>query len=279
MNNNKIALVVIVYGKALEDALTIQSLLGFERKLDHLLIVNNGPTVIDENSAVLSALAQKHHHIVLENQVQNKPLSWIYNDFIQQYDADRYAFFDDDTVVSREYCEKILFDTEYYHLGLPSIRSIHDGNAYYPVISSSPKEVQEGYYQYNKGTYSIGSGLIVSRDLKKTLIDAFGEVFDHHFAFYGVDISLFRRLDKLQCSDQFIVNTRAELSHHLSKFSKEISDFRKKELLIDQILQFRWYRTNTKYIFKIVVGMLLHLKIAELRLVLKTFIEGKHPRC
>lgn len=91
--------------------------------------------------------------------------------------------------------------------------------------------------------------------------------------------SLLRRLDKLQCSDQFIVNTRAELSHHLSKFSKEISDFRKKELLIDQILQFRWYRTNTKYIFKIVVGMLLHLKIAELRLVLKTFIEGKHPRC
>ncbi len=93
MNNNKIALVVIVYGKALEDALTIQSLLGFERKLDHLLIVNNGPAAIDENSAVLSALAQKHHHVVLENQVQNKPLSWIYNDFIQQYDADRYAVF------------------------------------------------------------------------------------------------------------------------------------------------------------------------------------------
>ena len=279
MNNNKIALVVIVYGKALEDALTIQSLLGFERKLDHLLIVNNGPTVIDENSAVLPALVQKHHHVVLENQVQNKPLSWIYNDFIQQYDADRYAVFDDDTMVSREYCEKILFDTESYHLGLPSIRSSHDGKAYYPVISSSPKETQEGYYQYDKGTYSIGSGLIISRDLKKTLIDAFGGVFDHHFAFYGVDISLFRRLDKLQYSDQFIVNTRAELSHHLSKFNNEISDFRKKELLIDQILQFRWYRTNTKYIFRIVAGMLLKLRIAELRLVIKTFIEGKHPRC
>ena len=83
----------------------------------------------------------------------------------------------------------------------------------------------------------------------------------------------------MQYSDQFIVNTRAELSHHLSKFNNEISDFRKKELLIDQILQFRWYRTNTKYIFRIVAGMLLKLRIAELRLVIKTFIEGKHPRC
>ena len=66
------------------------------------------------------------------------------------------------------------------------------------MISSSPKEVQEGYYQYNKGTYSIGSGLIVSRDLKKTLIDAFGEVFDHHFAFM---VSIFHYLeDWINCN-------------------------------------------------------------------------------
>jgi len=129
MNNNKIALVVIVYGKALEDALTIQSLLGFERKLDYLLIVNNGPTVIDENSTLLSTLAQKHHHVVLENQVQNKPLSWIYNDFIQQYDADYYVLFDDDTEINIEY-QNMLFTVQGIDIELPKIISMSDNVQY-----------------------------------------------------------------------------------------------------------------------------------------------------
>lgn len=277
--SNKIALVVVIFNKKLDESETIKSLLGFNKAIDSLLIVNNGPTEIDGDDVILSELEKIHHKVVLENQIQNKPLSWIYNDFIKQYKVDRYAIFDDDTIISIEYCEKILFDTGHYDLGLPSIKSSHDGKVYYPVVRSYPKEPQEEYYQYDKTTYSIGSGLVIGCGLKKMMINEFGEVFDHHFALYGVDISLFRRLNRLQYTDKLIVNTQAELSHYLSKFSKDISDFRKKELLIDQVLQFRWYRNNTKHISSMILGLILKFKVAELRLIFKTFFEGKHPRC
>lgn len=42
--------------------------------------------------------------------MQNKPLSWIYNDLIEGDDADYYVLFDDDTIINAEY-EKHLFET------------------------------------------------------------------------------------------------------------------------------------------------------------------------
>ncbi|MFX9107569.1 glycosyltransferase, partial [Acinetobacter baumannii] len=169
MNNNKIALVVIVYGKALEDAMTIQSLLSFEEKLEHLLIVNNGPAVIDENSAVLTSLAQKHHHVVLENQVQNKPLSWIYNDFIQQYDADYYVLFDDDTEINPEYQRKI-FIMQGVDIELPKIISMNDKAQYYPLVDGVIEQ-KDGIISNAKEIFSIGSGLVISKDIKQYFIE------------------------------------------------------------------------------------------------------------
>lgn len=274
-----IAMVVILYGKRFEESKTLQSLMRFSHQLDQLLIVNNGPESLDSHDSFFIALSKKHKHVEFENQIQNKPLSWIYNDFIRKYNADRYVIFDDDTIIPIEYCEKILFDTGCYDLGLPSIKSSHDNKIYYPVINSRCKEVLEKYYQYSKGTYSIGSGIVISNDLKKQMLKEFDGVFDHHFALYGVDISLFRRLDKLKNSGKIVINTRAELFHYLSKFDNEISDFRRKELLIDQMLQFRWYKVNKKQVIRMILGMVVRLRISELGLVLKTFIKGKHPRC
>ena len=57
--------------------------------------------------------------------MQNKPLSWIYNDFIQQYDADYYVLFDDDTEINIEY-QNILFTAQDIDIELPKIISMSD---------------------------------------------------------------------------------------------------------------------------------------------------------
>ncbi|MCF1282590.1 glycosyltransferase family 2 protein [Acinetobacter pittii] len=279
MNNNKTALVVIVYGKALEDALTIQSLLGFERKLDHLLIVNNGPTVIDENSAVLSALAQKHHHVVLENQVQNKPLSWIYNDFIQQYDADYYVLFDDDTEINIEY-QNILFTAQDIDIELPKIISMSDNVQYYPLVNGAIEQ-KDGIISNAKEIFSIGSGLVISKGVKLYFIENKMELFDSHFALYGVDFSFFRKINCIeQKSKVFNISSRSYINHSLSRAEKEISEWREKERLYDLVLTLKYYYSYAELrILKLFFKKILGGKMNDALLVLRTAFNGAHPRC
>lgn len=279
MNNNKTALVVIVYGKALEDALTIQSLLGFERKLDHLLIVNNGPTVIDENSAVLPALAQKHHHVVLENQVQNKPLSWIYNDFIQQYDADYYVLFDDDTEINIEY-QNILFTAQDIDIELPKIISMSDNVQYYPLVNGAIEQ-KDGIISNAKEIFSIGSGLVISKGVKLYFIENKMELFDSHFALYGVDFSFFRKINCIeQKSKVFNISSRSYINHSLSRAEKEISEWREKERLYDLVLTLKYYYSYAELrILKLFFKKILGGKMNDALLVLRTAFNGAHPRC
>nr|AHB32695.1 Gtr78 [Acinetobacter baumannii] len=279
MNNNKIALVVIVYGKALEDAMTIQSLLSFEEKLEHLLIVNNGPAVIDENSAVLTSLAQKHHHVVLENQVQNKPLSWIYNDFIQQYDADYYVLFDDDTEINIEY-QNMLFTAQDIDIELPKIISMSDKAQYYPLVDGVIEQ-KDGIISNAKEVFSIGSGLVISKGVKEYFIENKMELFDSHFALYGVDFSFFRKINRIkQKSKVFNISSRSYINHSLSRAEKETSEWRDKERLYDLVLTLKYYYSYAELrILKLFLRKILGGKIKDALLILSTAFNGAHPRC
>lgn len=280
MNNNKIALVVIVYGKALEDAMTIQSLLSFEEKLEHLLIVNNGPAVIDENSAVLTSLAQKHHHVVLENQVQNKPLSWIYNDFIQQYDADYYVLFDDDTEINPEYQRKI-FIMQGVNIELPKIISMNDKTQYYPLVDGVIEQ-KDGIISNAKEIFSIGSGLVISKDIKQYFIENKIELFDSHFALYGVDFSFFRKINHIakQKNIIFSISSNIYIKHSLSRTEKETNAWRDKERLYDLVLTLKYYYSYAELrILKLFFKKILGGKIKDALLILSTAFNGAHPRC
>ncbi|MHC3137755.1 glycosyltransferase family 2 protein [Acinetobacter nosocomialis] len=105
----KVVMVVVLYNKTLKESSTLQSLLSFTHPLDHLVIINNGPKniIVDD---FFEKLRDKHLKVTLENHLQNKPLSWIYNDLIEGDDADYYVLFDDDTIINAEY-EKHLFET------------------------------------------------------------------------------------------------------------------------------------------------------------------------
>lgn len=161
----KIALVVIIYGKTLEKSLTIQDLLKFKYPLSQLLIVNNGPEAISESDLYIKELCQIHQKVTLQNQLQNKPLSWIYNDFIQDYDVDYYVLFDDDTEINQQY-QDVLFNLKDVDFELPEIRARCDLKPHFPMVNSQLLK-QRGDIVKPSSIYSVGSGLVISNRIKE----------------------------------------------------------------------------------------------------------------
>lgn len=277
--SNKIALVVVVFDKKLYESETIKSLLGFNKAIDSLLIVNNGPTEIDEDDVILSELEKTHRKVVLENQIQNKPLSWIYNEFIQDYESDYYVFFDDDTEINAEY-EYQMFNMKKIDIELPKIISINDKVQYYPVVNSIVRE-SEGKITDGKEIFSIGSGLIISKVVKEFFLERKIEIFDSNFALYGVDFSFFRKLNKIQKNNiKFNISSSTYLNHSLSRAEKNKSIWRENERLIDNILTLKYYSNYTIIRLLIVVlKIIINRKPKDILLIGNIFVKGCHPRC
>ncbi len=273
----KIAVVVILYGKRFEESKTLQSLIEFSHRLDQLLIVNNGPESLDSHDPFFIALSKKHKHVEFENQIQNKPLSWIYNDFINSIDADYYVLFDDDTEINPDY-ESFLFQMNNIDLELPKIISIIDKKQYYP--KHNEKIVFEnGLIKSGGELFSIGSGLIISNKIKNTFKKYNLELFDSRFALYGVDFSFFRRLNKLG-RDGFLISSQTFLNHSLSGAEGVIAKWRKKERLYDEILTIKYYRPLPYLRFiKVIYKNTLSSNSSSIFEMLKIYFYGKHPRC
>lgn len=278
----KIALVVIVYGKTLQQSLTIQDLLKFKYPLSQLLIVNNGPEKISENDLYIQQLGQIHHQVILQNQLQNKPLSWIYNDFIQSCTADYYVLFDDDTEINQQY-QDILFNLHDVDLELPEIRARCDLKPRFPLVNSKLLNQRGDIIQPNS-IYSVGSGLIISNNIKNFFKEKNIEIFDSHFAFYGVDTTFFIRMNQfIQQGHQFKLSSNTYLNHSLSLTEEALTPWRKNEFIYENILTLKYYSSNmitmNLKLIKLIFRKMKKGELAELKIALKTFITGKHPRC
>ncbi|ENU81551.1 hypothetical protein F975_00159 [Acinetobacter sp. ANC 3789] len=278
----KIALVVIVYGKTLEKSLTIHDLLKFKYPLSQLLIVNNGPEAISENDLCIQELSQIHQQVTLQNQLQNKPLSWIYNDFIQDYDADYYVLFDDDTEINEQY-QDVLFNLNDVDFELPEIRARCDLKPRFPMVNSKLLQ-QRGDIIQPSSIYSVGSGLIISNRIKTFFKLQNMEIFDSHFAFYGVDTTFFTRINQfIQQGHQFKFSSNTCLNHSLSLTEEELTPWRRDEFIYENVLTLKYYSSSTwsrsLKLFKLIYRKLIKFSFHDVNLVLKTFIRGKHPRC
>lgn len=272
-----IAMVVILYGKRFEESKTLQSLMRFSHQLDQLLIVNNGPESLDKHDPFFIALSKKHKHVEFENQIQNKPLSWIYNDFINFIDADYYVLFDDDTEINFDY-ESSLFQMDNIDLELPKIISIIDKKQYYPKLNE--QIISENSVIESRGElFSIGSGLIISNKIKNTFKKYNLELFDSRFALYGVDFSFFRRLNKLG-RDGFLISTQTFLNHSLSRAEGMIAKWRAKERLYDEVLTIKYYKSfSFLRVLKAIFKYSLKLNVYYILKIFSIYFRGKHPRC
>ena len=273
-----IAMVVILYGKRFEESKTLQSLIEFSHQLDQLLIVNNGPESLDSHDPFFIALSKKHKHVEFENQIQNKPLSWIYNDFINSIDADYYALFDDDTEINLDY-ETYLFHMDNIDLELPKIISIVDKKQYYPILNRK-LVLEKGLIESKENLFSIGSGLILSKKIKNFFLTNHKELFDPRFALYGVDISFFRRLNKLGRID-LLISSQTFLNHSLSRIEEENTNpWRQKERLYDEVLSIKYYSKYTLFnIIKLSFKKIKRKEYNDFFNVIYIYILGNHPRC
>lgn len=268
---------ILLYNKETLDSQTVQSLLypRNDTKSASLIIWNNGPSEITLD--IDEATKDKWQHIELIQTLDNKPLSYIYNEVIERYHADRYVFLDDDSQLTAEYLAAVASNQA--GVAVPTIYS--HGEHRSPTVSG---KFNPGPYQITDKVIAIGSGIGVRHDIAQQLKAHYGDVFDSRFAFYGVDTTFFLRLHALGLSNQ--VEIIAGFEHSLSRLENEsqtMSQFRQVERAYDLGLTLRHYMPWPKALFvllKQVVKLALgKLTCLQLKLYLKAYKDGCHPKC
>lgn len=268
---------MILYGKNFVESETLKSIVNFENKIDNLVIVNNGPVALNNEDGFLELLKLKHHQVYFNEYLENKPLSWIYNRFVEDFSSDFYIFFDDDTHISEDN-EKLIFNLSDTDIELPKIYATQDKKQYYPIVN---REIYTSHSLINKYSeiYSIGSGLIFSKKVKETFKENNLELFDSKFALYGVDTSFFRKINFLNSKGViFKVSSLISIDHSLSRTEGRISEWRYIERLYDHTLSIKYYqKLKILRLIKLLLKNTLYLN--RIKIILKTYLNGFHPRC
>lgn len=278
--NAKVAIIVVIYNKDVADSNTINTLLKYDLPNSLLVIHNNGPEELVIPDFVIKHFRDLSVQLTLVNCVSNKPLSKVYNEFIFEYkDVDKYVILDDDTDVTGSFIESI-YDSEVCDLQLPLIISKQNGEIYYPIEFG--KVVNKTKKLDPKNTFSIGSGLIIDKNLVSIFYENDMQLFDENYALYGVDVSLFRRIWILTDKGcRFNLTSSSFLTHSLSRTEGNESSFRHRERLIDFAITVRQYY-SIRYLLSFVKRFfikVLSLKFSDAYIMLDAFINGCHPRC
>lgn len=166
-----------------------------------------------------------------------------------------------------------------YDLELPKIVSRVDQVIYYPLHYDCVVN-HNGFIEV-VGTHSIGSGLIFTKDLVLTFQKHNLKLFDEHYALYGVDVSLFRRMWRLvKQGEHFKLKSSCVLLHSLSRTEGPESKFRRTERLIDFAISVRRYPSLRSYASFIKKGgrQLIGFNFSDIKIMLVSYISGIHPR-
>lgn len=229
--------VVLLYNKNYNESKTLTRLLEFSNiiKGSKVVLWNNGPNCLYE-VGVFEPYTDKLSFEFKET-VNNESLSKIYNAFIKENNSDFYVILDDDSDLTLDYITELVDLEEKCLIATPIISD--NNNFHYPVYQG--KVVDKAPKFASEPLFSIGSGLVISHELKLFFLKTYGEVFDERFYFYGVDTSFFYRLFLNKLTGEIKVINGFE--HSLSKLSKSqsLSKFRKLERSYDWGMQLRWY--------------------------------------
>lgn len=270
---------VLIYNKKLEDSCTLKALKALlhddsQYHSKKIIIWNNGPSLI---SIDLDNASNYLQGIELIQTLDNKPLSYIYNQVIDIYPAERYVFLDDDSQLTETYLMAMASSNA--GVAVPAILS--HGEYRSPTVSG---KFNPGPYQVTDKVIAIGSGIGVRHDIAQKIKNHYGDVFDSRFALYGVDTTFFLRLHQLGLSDQ--VEMIDGFEHSLSRLESEsqaMSRFRQVERAYDLGLTMRHYTPWKQAIFvifkqavKLTLGKLTWLQFVAL---CKAFKTGRHPKC
>ncbi|MFV7966251.1 hypothetical protein ACKT82_06250 [Escherichia coli] len=274
-------LLVILYNKQIVESSTLLSLSKSDYKGD-VVIFNNGPLPVSNTCATLLAMKQDNRIVRIEEDLNNRPLSIIYNDFLELIGYDNYFIFDDDTVIPNDFFSAKIRNN--CQLSLPLILSEKTNIIHYPKINGEPCNIDVLLVKDIDDVISIGSGLMIHRFLIDIFKKNHQKLFDEKFALYGVDYSLFRRISKLKSNDVKIkIDISGVLKHSLSSEENNVSSFRTRERLIDLILNKIYYSEHGRLynflsIGKTIIEQILSMNIYNVFVIIRVLCHGQHPR-
>lgn len=276
----KTCILILLYDKEVKDSSTFNTIMGHKELLDYntsIIIWNNGPSLIKEIPTFLC----ENFKIKLIQSIENKSLSCIYNDVLKNNNADRYIILDDDSSLNKEYI-KDAYQISNDQIGVPEIWS--KNNKISPRYRNNviyDAEVLEEKYEF----MSIGSGLVIGKNVLKIFENEFGSVFDERFVFYGVDTTFFFRLRLIKLYSN--IKIIRGFQHSLSKFDEDKQSlFRIKERSYDMALSNKYYNSlfdRNIYNIRVLISFFLQKlrgkkPLYNLKYYIKAYIKGRHYR-
>ena len=267
-------MLVVLYNQQIEDSKTLSCLVKIKKDYQncHLVIWNNGPHCLKNKDCDQFTTLGLTYQLI--ETLENRPLSHIYNQFIQANNADKYIILDHDSSLSFEYWDSLNATDNL--LLLPKITS-------HGKMCSPSKLPQNGHKYKTKQKFSaITSGMILSNELTNIVKAKYNDIFDESYAFYGIDTSFMLRMKYLSLCDQISVIDGFE--HSLSKNEQELEEtklFRAREMAISTALTTRYYPSYSS-IRRFIKSILRSIRkkndypIGEMFIAL---ISGKHPKC
>jgi hypothetical protein len=264
MNKYKLILVV-THNKEPESVVTVNSLrsLGIINNKEYKIVVwVNESNIINKHLEGADVILSK----------ANENLSFIYNEVIHNRYAgyESITIFDDDTDVDKSLFESDNIEGPY--VLAPTV--LYKDKKVYPIKIINNQVV--GNEKYLTGIKSINSGLTISKEAVDILQKEYGTVFDSRFSFYGVDFSLFYRLNDI---NEIKIAQIGNIEHSLSRLEAkyEVNSFRWKQKIFENILMARNYpKYNSKVIFvKVLVKIIISLNISTIKQTLKVMVHNK----
>ncbi|HAW9460677.1 TPA: glycosyltransferase family 2 protein, partial [Escherichia coli] len=281
----RLTIIIVIYGKECFDSRTLQSLkLCPLHQNITLFIFNNGPRLLSEDKCYElfdEQIKKNKINLILKQNINNIPLSVIYNDAIKENAAsDYFMILDDDTEIPSSYfafnANRFDFD-----LSVPLIKTGESEEFFYPIVDGIIPIKKQSVDDYEE-IYTISSGLMISKSLTETFKCYFNDVFDTRFAFYGIDFNFFRRLRIIKHHGHYFRLFIAEpIRHSLSRFDGEQTEWRNIERIYDVVLSLKYYekRNMVKVVklARLVSSSLLKFKFRSIKAIFYSLLVGMHP--
>ena len=271
------SIIILLYNCEIYRSQTIRSILASKLSFENvnLVIWNNGPNHLQ--STDVETLKRMGFSVSMVETIENRALSSIYNQFIKDYESSRYIILDHDSRLNDAYIARAL-NSDSSALSIPLIYS--NGKVRGPKINRSIPEVG-AVVSKNDRIITIGSGMVIGKEIATEIESNYGNVFDERFYLYGVDSTFYMRISNLLLGNR--VDIIDGFEHSLSRLEAEtkvVKGFRLKERGYDLGLTLRYYPSLRYY--KKFVKLLLKSLFGRPRLpighVVKAFFAGKHYR-
>jgi hypothetical protein len=249
------AILVVVYGRMVEDSLSYSALINCAELYSDLALVfwNNGPKSVVFNSEL--------SNVFFMETINNEKLSYIYNSFIDRWPSESYMLLDDDSILDNSFLDRAIHTSCDVAVGV----ILDDGIPCYPLVDGVITDLSQQYFLRDVSLMSIGSGLIMKRSIIDKLSSIFDKVFDEKFNIYGVDTSFFLRLQMIDPED-FKFEVIPSIVHSLSKNKTEsvaAMQFRIRERSRDIALTLIHYNSEVNSL-KILLSVFLNSFLAML---------------